>query len=91
MSRRVLTVSSNLKLSIIAETKCKFSPVSTEVYVAILHNSTCRLEIHQALIYQPVLGLTGKNGKYNYSKAVHVYPPFFDITRSAKNYKIASR
>ena len=35
------------------------------------------------------MGLTGENGKYNYSKTVHVYPPFFDITCSAKNYKIA--
>jgi len=34
--------------------------------------------------------LTGENGKYNYSKAVHVYPPFFNMTCSAKNYKIAS-
>ncbi|MCH5352085.1 MAG: hypothetical protein J1E06_01230, partial [Acutalibacter sp.] len=33
--------------------------------------------------------MTGKNGKYNDSKAVHVYSPFFDITCSAKNYKIA--
>jgi len=33
--------------------------------------------------------LTGENGKYNYSGAVHVYSPFFDIPCSAKNYKIA--
>ena len=46
-------------------------------------------EARQALIYQLDLGLTGETGKYNYSKAVHVYPPFFDITYSAKNYKIA--
>ena len=35
------------------------------------------------------MSLTGENDMYNYSKAVHVYPPFFDITCSAKNYKIA--
>ena len=33
--------------------------------------------------------MTGENDKYNYSKAVHIYPPFFDISCSAKNYKIA--
>ena len=32
----------------------------------------------------------GENGKYNYSKAVHLYPPFFDIFCSPKNYKTAS-
>ena len=56
---------------------------------SLIHQPTCRLEACQALIYQLVLGLTGKNGKYNYSKAVHLYPPFFDIFCSAKNYKIA--
>jgi len=60
------------------------------VYTALLHNYTCRLEARQALIYQLVWGLTDENGKYNDSKAVHVYPPFFDITCSAENYKIAS-
>ena len=34
--------------------------------------------------------MTDENGKYNYAKAVHHYPPFFDISCSAKNYKIAS-
>ena len=34
--------------------------------------------------------MTDENGKYNYAKAVHPYPPFFDISCSAKNYKIAS-
>ena len=34
--------------------------------------------------------MTDENGKYNYAKAVHSYPPFFDISCSAKNYKIAS-
>ena len=76
-------------MSIFAETKCNFSPVSTEVYTALIHQFTCRFEARQALIYQLVLGLTGENGKYNYSRAVHVYPLFFDITCSAKNYKIA--
>ena len=69
--------------------KCNFSPVSTEMYTALIHHFTCRLEARQALIYQLVLGLTGENGKYNYSRAVHIYPPFFDIPCSAKNYKIA--
>ena len=82
-------VNANLKLSIFAETKCHFSAVGIVVYTALFHNFTCRHEACQALIYQPVLGLTGENGKYNYSKAVHVYPPFSDITCSAKNYKIA--
>ncbi len=77
-------------MSIFAEMECNFSPVSAQVYTALLHNSTCRLEARQALIYQLAWGLTGKNGKYNYSKAVHVYPPFFDITSSAKIYKIVS-
>ena len=83
------SVNANLKMSIFAETKCNFSPVSTEVYTALIHQFTCRFEARQALIYQLVLGLTGENGKYNYSRAVHVYPLFFDITCSAKNYKIA--
>ncbi len=60
------------------------------MYTALIHHFTCRLEACQALIYQLVSGLTGENGKYNYSIAVHVYPPFFDIPCSAKNYKIAS-
>ena len=85
----ILLVNANLKMSIFAETKCNFSPVSTEVYTALIHQFTCRFEARQALIYQLVLGLTGENGKYNYSRAVHVYPLFFDITCSAKNYKIA--
>ena len=76
-------------MSIFGETKCNFSPVSTEVYTALIHHFSCRLEARQALIYQLVSGLTGENGKYNYSRAVHVYPPFFDIPCSAKNYKIA--
>ena len=59
------------------------------MYTALFNNLTCRHEACQALIYQLVLGLTGKNGKYNYSKAVHDYPPFSDNTCSAKNYKIA--
>ena len=54
------------------------------------HHSTCRFEVRQALLYQLVSGLTDENGKYNYAKAVHHYPPFFDISCSAKNYKIAS-
>ena len=83
------TVNANLKLSIFAERKCHFSAVGIVVYTALFHNFTCRHEACQALIYQLVLGLTGENGKYNYSKAVHLYPPFSDITCSAKNYKIA--
>jgi len=82
-------VNDKLKLSIFAERKCNFSPVSTQVYTALLRNSTCRLEARQALIYQLAWGLTGENGKYNDSKAVHVYLPFFDITCLAKNYKVA--
>ena len=76
-------------MSIFAETECHFSAVSIVVYTALIHSLTCWLEARQALIYQLVLGLTGENGKYNYSRAVHLYPPFFDITCSAKNYKIA--
>ena len=85
----VLAVNANLKMSIFAETECHFSAVSIVVYTALIHSLTCWLEARQALIYQLVLGLTGENGKYNYSRAVHLYPPFFDITCSAKNYKIA--
>ena len=62
---------------------------SIQALYSLNHNPTCRLEARQALIYQLVLGLTGENGKYNYSRAVHIYPPFFDIPCSAKNYKIA--
>ena len=76
-------------MSIFAEMECHFSAVSIKVYTALIHYFTCRLEARQALIYQLCLGLTGENGKYNYSRAVHVYPPFFDIPCSAKNYKIA--
>jgi len=76
-------------MPIYAETKCHFSPIGTVVYTALIHHFTCCFEARQALIYQLVLGLTGENGKYNYSRAVHVYPPFFDIPCSAKNYKIA--
>jgi len=83
------TVNASLKMPIFAETKCHFSPVGIVVYTALMHHFTCRLEARQAMIYQLVLGLTGENGKYNYSRAVHVYPPFFDIPCSAKNYKIA--
>ena len=57
---------------------------------SLIHHITCRFEARQALIYQLASGLTGENGKYNYSKAVHLYPPFFDIFCSPKNYKTAS-
>jgi len=60
------------------------------VLYSLNHYPTCRFEVRQALIYQLVSGLTDENGKYNYAKAVHHYPPFFDISCSAKNYKIAS-
>ena len=76
-------VNANLKMSIFAETKCNFSPVSTEVYTALIHQFTCRFEARQALIYQLVLGLTGENGKYNYSKAVRLTRHFstFSVRR----------
>jgi len=70
-------------MSIFAETECRFSAVSIVVYIAFIHHFTCRFEVRQALIHQLVLGLTGENGKYNYSRTVHVYPPFFDISCSA--------
>ena len=76
-------------MPIFAEMECHFSAVSIAVYTALIHHFTCRLETRQALIYQLALGLTGENGKYNYSRAVHVYSPFFDTPFSAKNYKIA--
>ena len=76
-------------MSIFAETECRFLLGSIQVLYSLIHHITCRLEARQALIYQLVLGLTGENGKYNYSRAVHFYPPFFDIPCSAKNYKIA--
>ena len=66
-----------------------FAGQYTSVY-RLNHHITCRLEARQALIYQFVLGLTGENGKYNYLKAVHVYPPSFDISSSAKYCKIES-
>ena len=83
-------VNANVKMSIFAETKCNFSPVSTQVYTALIHHITCRLEARQALIYQLASGLTGESGKHNYSKAVHRYPPFFDIFCSPQNYKTVS-
>ena len=81
-------VNANLKMSIFAEPKCHFTPVSIRVYTAPIHNFTCQHEARQALIDQLVLGLTGETTSI-IIKAVHVYPPFFDITCSAKNYKIA--
>ena len=83
------TVNANSKMSIFAEKECHFSPDSIQVYTVLNNQTTCRFEARQALSYQLVLGLTGENDRYNYSKTVHVYPPFFDITCSAKNYKIA--
>ena len=77
-------------MSIFTEMGCRFLQGSIQVLYSLIHHITCRLEARQALIYQLVSGLTGENGKYNYSKAVHLYPPFFDISCSAKNYKIAS-
>ena len=89
LRRGAIIVNAKQKMSIFAEIECHFSAVSIAVYTALIHHFTCRLEACQALIYQLVSGLTGENGKYNYSIAVHVYPPFFDIPCSAKNYKIA--
>ena len=57
---------------------------------SLIHHITCRIEARQALIYQLVSGLTGENGKYNDAKAVHFYPPFFDIFCSPKNNKTVS-
>jgi len=51
--------------------------------------ATRRLEARQVLIYQCISDLTGENGKYNYPRAAHLYPPFSDISCPAKNYKIA--
>ena len=76
-------------MSFFAEMECRFLLDGIQVLCSLIHQPTCRFEACQALIYQLVLGLTGKNGKYNYPKAVHLYPPFFDIFCSAKNYKIA--
>lgn len=77
-------------MSFFAETECRFLQGSTQVLYSLIRHITCRFKACQALIYQLVSGLTGENGKYNYSKAVHLYPPFFDIFCSPKNYKIAS-
>ena len=74
----------HFKMSIFAEMECRFLLGSIQVLYSLIHHITCRFEARQALIYQLVLGLTGENGKYNYSRAVHVYPPFFDIPCSAK-------
>ena len=77
-------------MSFFAEMECRFLRGSIQVLYSLIHHITCRLEARQALIYQLVSGLTGENGKYNYSRAVHLYPPFFDIFCSPKNYKTAS-
>ena len=76
-------------MSIFAEMECHFLLGSIQAIYSLIHHITCRFEARQALIYQLVSGLTGENGKYNYSKAVHLYPLFFDIFCSAKNYKTA--
>ena len=80
----------HFKMSFFAEMECQFLQGSIQVLYSLIHHITCRLEARQALIYQLVSGLMGENGKYNYSKAVHLYPPFFDIFCSPKNYKTAS-
>ena len=80
----------HFKMSFFAEMECRFLQGSIQVLYSLIHHITCRFEARQALIYQLVSGLTGENGKYNYSKAVHLYPPFFDIFCSPKNYKTAS-
>ena len=77
-------------MSFFAEMGCHFLQDSIQVIYSLIHHITCRFEARQALIYQLVSGLTGENGKYTYSKAVHFYPPFFDIFCSPKNYKTAS-
>ena len=77
-------------MSIFAEMGCRFLQGSIQVLYSLIHHITCRFEARQALIYQLASGLMGENGKYNYSKAVHLYPPFFDIFCSPKNYKTAS-
>ena len=56
----ILNVNANQKMSIFGETKCNFSPDSTEVYTALIHHFTCRLEARQALIYQLVIRLDGR-------------------------------
>ena len=66
-----------------------FAGQHTGVY-SLNYRPTCRLEARQVLIYQCILDLTGENGKYNYSKAAHLYPPLSYSPCSAKNYKIAS-
>ena len=80
----------HFKMSFFAEMGCRFLQGSMQVLYSLIHHITCRLEARRALIYQLVSGLTGESGKYNYSKAVHLYPPFFDIFCSPKNYKTAS-
>ena len=80
----------HFKMSFFAEIECRFLRGGIQVLYSLIHHITCRLEARQALVYQLVSGLTGENGEYNYSKAVHLYPPFFDIFCSPKNYKIAS-
>ena len=80
----------HFKMSFFAEKGCRFLRGSIQVLYSLIHHITCRLEARQALIYQLVSGLTGESGKYNYTKAVHRYPPFFDIFCSPKNYKTAS-
>ena len=86
----LLTCQRHFKMSIFAEMGCRFLQGSIQVLYSLIHHITCRFEARQALIYQLASGLTGENGKYNYSKAVHLYPPFFDIFCSPKNYKTAS-
>ena len=80
----------HFKMSFFAEMECRFLQGSIQVLYSLIHHITCRFEARQALIHQLISDLTGKNGEYNYSKAVHLYPPFFDIFCSPKNYKTAS-
>ena len=88
--RDLLPCQRHFKMSFFAEKRCRFLRGSIQVLYSLIHHITCRLEASQALIYQLVSGFTGEIGKYNYSKAVHRYPTFFDIFCSPKNYKTAS-
>lgn len=69
-------VNVNQKMSSLTEMICDFLDVNMMAYIIAIHHFTCWFNVRQFLIYQLNIGLTGKNGRYNHSRATHLYFPF---------------